>query len=59
MKLKCIVVDDEALARYGDQPPIVVKRIVAVEGDTFSYDGTDFLVNGESVFSLEEFPPLR
>lgn len=43
---------EAAVDTFGEQPTIVVKRIVAVPGDTISYDGADFMVNGESVFSF-------
>ena len=40
--------------RGGLRPSVVVKRIAAVPGDRLSYDGKNFLVNGESVFNLQQ-----
>lgn len=39
---------------FGREPELLVKRVIAVPGDTLSYDGENMLVNGESVLNFAE-----
>lgn len=39
-------------SKYADQDMTLVKRIVAVEGDTVKYDGKVFTVNGEIIYDV-------
>lgn len=43
----------EAWLHESEKETILVKRIVAIPGDTLKFDGKSFLVNGVSVYSLD------
>ena len=47
---------DYLTEKFKDDGKVVVKRITAIPGDTISFDGQSFQVNGKEVFNNTSYP---